>query len=534
MIIPKNEAERENFYWDLINKCMVSRSDRMGSYATLRSYFLFGAGPDKNPATFNKIFPHIDQLTSFMFASDTAKFSIELGAGVDKTEYDKTPPMIERLNNKWHDSNGDITFGQAVTWSLVFNTCLIKLVQRGKDTYPFIVDPSSFGVLREDITQLDRQEAFVHTYYTTKSQLTRDLTSHPNKNEILRRVSETTVQDNSMPSGIQRIILSNFTPTMRGNASFPMQSQNTYRPKTAEEVVEMYELWVWNDDISDYQLVTMADGGVCVFDRANTFLRGEHPFIQICPNPAYDYFWGYSEVEKLCALQDLREHRLTQIRDLLDRQANPPTALTGWIGNADENNFALSRVGGVLSTQEVTGKVEQFRPQIPQDTFAEIREIDTMFSEMSAITSVLAGRGEKNVRSGGHASDLARLGSSRPKKRALIIEDALEAMATKYLKLDQQHDATPLKTEKGQSFISHQLTENFMVKVDAHSSSPVFMEDVKSTAIELFKAKALTRERLIEMLHPPMMQQILEDLKIIEKKEAEAAKAQAEAQAKQG
>ena len=228
-------------------------------------------------------------------------------------------------------------------------------------------------------------------------------------------------------------------------------------------------------------------------------------------------------------LQDMREHRMEQISNLLDRAVDPPTALTGWMGLVDEKNFALSKVGGVLSSSEMGGKVEQFRPQVPQDTFAEIREIDHMFSEMSGISNVLSGRGETGVRSKGHASELARLGSARPKKRALVIEDSLEVLATKYLKLDQQHNPDPLRTPDGQEFISEQFTKDFMVKVDAHSSSPVFMEDMKQDAMELFKAHAITRKTLVQLIHPPMEQEILQELKIIEKKEEEQKKMEAQA-----
>jgi hypothetical protein len=536
MIIPSNPIDREQLYSEVANKCLISRDDRISQYNTLRSYYLFGSGPESRPASFNKIFPHIDTLSSFLFASDTTRFSIILGAGVNaEVEHKKTSPLIRRLNDKWSDSNADIVFGQAVNWSLVYNTMIIKLIQRGRETTPYLVDPSSFGVLREDQCQLDKQEAFVHTYYTTKSQLERDLAGHPNLKDILNRVSVSQQDTTQMSAGVQRIITSQFagaslSQNMIGNTYAPLESSLMYRPKVGEEVIEMMELYVWNDEENDYQIVTMASGGVCIYDRANFFYHGEHPFIQVCPNPAPDYFWGYSEVQRLMRLQDMREHRMEQISNLLDRAVDPPTALTGWMGLVDEKNFALSKVGGVLSSSEMGGKVEQFRPQVPQDTFAEIREIDHMFSEMSGISNVLSGRGETGVRSKGHASELARLGSARPKKRALVIEDSLEVLATKYLKLDQQHNPDPLRTPDGQEFISEQFTKDFMVKVDAHSSSPVFMEDMKQDAMELFKAHAITRKTLVQLIHPPMEQEILQELKIIEKKEEEQKKAEAQAQ----
>ena len=72
---------------------------------------------------------------------------------------------------------------------------------------------------------------------------------------------------------------------------------NRYKARVAEETVEMHELWVWNDETEDYQVVTIASPDVIIYDRpgAACSLKGECPFVQICPNPLYDYFWGASE-----------------------------------------------------------------------------------------------------------------------------------------------------------------------------------------------------------------------------------------------
>ena len=72
MRIPKEPLDREQFYLDMMDKCMVSQNERMATYTMLRSYYLFGAGMDSAPAHFNKIFPHIDQLASFMYSADTS------------------------------------------------------------------------------------------------------------------------------------------------------------------------------------------------------------------------------------------------------------------------------------------------------------------------------------------------------------------------------------------------------------------------------------------------------------------------------
>lgn len=539
MKIPNDDSEREAFYSELVSNCLVSQNDRKASYEILRYYYLFGCDPSANQAEFNKIQSSIDLLSSFLYASETTKFTINLGPEVHESEFGKLNKLGEAINGEWFDSNADVIAGQAVIWALVYNTAFVKLVvqsEPGFSILPFMVEPHQIGVLREDVPFLDRQEAIVQCYDITRSELERILENHPNKENILYRVSASRKSQNNAQDGVSRLIISSFAGqglggTMVGNLNGPFNSSNTYRPRVAEELISMQELWVWNDEISDYQTVTMADGDVCIFDRENIFVKGEHPFIQFCPNPMYDYLWGTSEVEKMTKLQDWRTARMRQISSLLDRALDPPTSLTGWNGIPDEMNFALNRAGGVLASQEMTAKVERFAPQIPQDTFAEIREIDQMFSDTTGLTNVVSGRGESGVRSKGHASELARLGSSRAKKRAMIIEDSLEKMATLYLKLMRCYDTKIYKDESGLKFSAEQFTTDFTVKVDAHSNSPIFVEDHKALAEELFKAHAIDRETLIDLLQPPMAQLLKERLKKIEKKEAEAQKAQHEAEA---
>ena len=55
MRIPTDPVEREMFYLDIMNKCMVSVENRRTEYDSLRSYYLFGSGPEEAPALYNKI-----------------------------------------------------------------------------------------------------------------------------------------------------------------------------------------------------------------------------------------------------------------------------------------------------------------------------------------------------------------------------------------------------------------------------------------------------------------------------------------------
>ena len=522
MRIPSNELIREQFFRDLIEKCMVSLQERKGDYSSLRSWFLFGSGPEESPTIFNKIYPHIDQLTSFLYSAETTRFSINVGASVPDQEQIKVPRLTLALNDEWLNSNADQVFSSALTWALVFNSTFIKLVYN-KGIHPYMVEPASIGVLREDTPYTDRQEALVHTYYITKSELYARLYSHPKREQIVKRITTSVhTKTEDLPEGVDRIIMSQSNPTIYGNVNLDLFGMNRYKARVAEETVKMHELWVWNDETEDYQVITMADPDVFIYDRPGKeiFLKGELPFVQICPNPQFDYYWGQSEVQRLVFLQQLRNNRMTEILDLLAKQVAPPTALTGFTGILDEKNFALNRAGGLLATDMPNAKAERLAPEMPSSLFEVIHECDAMFSEVSGISSILQGKGEAGVRSSGHASQLARLGSSRAKKRALIVEDSLEKVATLYLKLMQTYDKTHFTDEEGNKFIPEQFTRDYVVKVDAHSNSPIFTEDLRQLAFNLFKAQAIDKESLLDLLEPPMKQLLKDRLR---KKEQMAA-----------
>ena len=514
MRIPTDPVERELFYIDIMFKCKVSMENRRTEYDSLRAYYLFGAGPEEAPALYNKIYPHIDQLSAFMYAADSTRFSINIGASQPTLYHKMVPALTKGLYDYWLNSNADQIFGQALNWSFCYNTTFVKPIWRN-GIHPYMVEPSAIGVLREDTPYTDRQEAMVQQYYMTKSELYSRLYSHPKRDELLKRITFSEQETRKEAQGIDRVITSATNPTIYGNINLNLTGMNRYVPMVAEETVKMTELWLYSDEDDDYLCVTIADPGVVIYDRPSKsmFLQGEVPFVQVCPNPQYDYYWGQSEVQRLIFLQDMRNKRTNQILELLDKQVKPPTALMGFNGILDEKNFALQRAGGLLAADMPNAKVEQFMPDIPNDIFREIAEIDAMFAEASGIVSVLQGRGESGVRSAGHASQLARLGSSRAKKRALVIESALEKLATMYLKMMMVYDDTVYTDEDGNKFTAAQFTNDFTVKVDAHSNSPIFMEDMRELAFSLFQAGTIGKERLIEMLDPPMKQLLLEDLK---------------------
>ena len=163
MRIPKEPLQRQEFYIDIMEKCLVSKNERSAMYSTLRSYYLFGSGIDEAPAHYNKIYPHIDQLSSFMYSADTTRFSINIGASQPKSFHKMIPALTKGLHDYWLNSNADQVFAQALNWSLCYNSTFVKLVWRN-GIHPYMVEPQVFGVLREDTPYTDRQEAVLQEY----------------------------------------------------------------------------------------------------------------------------------------------------------------------------------------------------------------------------------------------------------------------------------------------------------------------------------------------------------------------------------
>lgn len=528
-------------YRETINRCRESREERRDKYSVWRQYYLFGTGLSGNQSgTINKIYPHIDQITAFMYSQETTRFNVNLGASVSDLEIPKLPILNRAVNDQWNNSNADIVFGQALLWSFVYGSTFVKTIWRGDMPESYVIEPHNFSVLREDVTQLSRQEAYEHSYWITRSQLENELSSHPSSSEIMRDITAQPKESSSTTPGMDRIMTAAYTPNMVGSVNTDLSTiTNLYIPKVAEPMIEMTELYIYDDELKDMRVVTLADPFVVIFDRPieRMFMKEETPITQVCPNPAYDYFFGHSEVERLVPLQDKRNMRQTEIDHMLEMQANPAKNFSGFPGMTDELALAMDSPGGYVQSETPGAKVDTISPDIPNDLFQAIAQIDAMFEETSGITNVMSGKGESGVRSTGHASQLARLGSSRIKKRALIIEDSLEKLATIYLKLMRKYDKKTYR-EEGSSpmdqnvFIADQLEDDFVVKVDAHSNSPIFMEDQREMIFHLFEIKAIDRETLIELLDIPMKELLKQRLKkVIEPGEAAAHKEQLQIEA---
>lgn len=544
-----NPGERLHFYSDLIQRCNATRDTRRQFYKSLRGYYLFGSQQYalSNGPRYNKIYPHIDQLTSFMFSPETTRFSIKFGPSVNKAEDNKILPMLAGVHGQWHDNGIDQAVRNALRWAGCYGWMGMKLRWKGwkrkqadgewdegGECQAFLVEPHNMGVLREDKPGLKNQEAFCETYYLTKSQLRNELVSacHARAEEIVNLAQGGHSDDTGTSAGpIDRLIVTNVTGgAVTGNASLwatPLEMM--YKPATREDLVEMQELYVYDDSIGDYRLVTFMQPSEVIWDRPleTAYIATTIPYIEFMLNPAYDYFWGHSETEKLMPFQDMRNERIEDIRHLLRKQAHPPAGLTGVMGGIpDEMTLALDTPSGILALDAPGSSIKVEQPQIPNDIWKDVAAIDDMFNEMSGLPAVNQGRGAPGVRSEGHAQLLSQLGSTRAKDKALVVEDSLDEVATLIVKLLRKYDKREYREDGKEpvKFFPNQFPDDFEAKVDGHSNSPIFTENHEQRVFALLDRKVIDREGALDLLDIPLRDLLKKRLEeVIEPAESKAA-----------
>jgi hypothetical protein len=551
MRIPGDAAERHLFYIDLIQKCMATCDNRRQFNQQMRSYYLFGC-EDRiltQQTRFNKVYSHIDTLCSFMFSPESTRFTIDLGVTVPGEDQVMVAPLTELLQAEWHDCDIDQQFKQALRWSAPYGKTLLKFrpkvfkrinelkeLEEGLKIQAFIVEPHNFGVLREDKDGLERQEAFAERFHMSKSELRNNLKAGGKKDAEIEEIMSMTqggsgsdVMADAAP--IDRLIVTAVQgDAITGNASiFTQPTATLYRPAVKEDMIEGHELYVYDDELADYRVVTYINPEINVWDRPieKIFISQTIPYVEVSMSPAYDYFWGHSEVEKLVPLQDLRNERMGDILHLLRKQAHPPSYVTGTNGGiADEMVLALDTPSGMLSVDSPAAKVESVAPELPADLWHDIEVIDQMMDELSGLPAINQGKSAHGVRSEGHAQLMSQLGSTRIRDRALTVEDCLDGVAQLIVKILKKYDKRPMRedSDQGQPFQAHQFPDDFQAKVDGHSNSPVFVENHEQKAFTLAQMKVIDRSKLLDLIDIPMRSALKKDLR--EKIEPAEAKEQ--------
>lgn len=560
MIIPLDKKHRDLEIDEIADICLSSKRERDQLYVQRKKNYHFGTIDYTVDVKYNRIESHLDLVASFLYAADHCRFNIAAKPNEDEKVINQIAALSEEWNTTFRDCGLAYLFSDAVLWSLINDSMFMKLGWNDArdDLFGKLISPSDFSVYDESEPDLDSQEAFVHTYCLNWGNAVQRLKRAGKASQIkhLSRYPGTFTEQ--LPPVLANLIISttggpNISGPMTGRASVDYQPRATYTANSDNPMVRFHEIWVWDDDAEDYCQFIKADGiDGCLSDSRETIaamrkadekvaserysnatstfgIEQEHPFVHICPYPLFDFFWGKAHIDRLVPLQVWTNERLQQISDLLEQNVDPAKVASGFMGMSDEKIDALGGPGSWVMEMIPGAKVEQLRPPVQPDLFAEFKEIGEIFLDASGLTRTVSGHGEEGVRSGKQAKQAATTGSARIKKVAVKLEEPLTKMADIGVKLIQRNSKTRMRTDDGQILVAAQVAEdNLKMRVAGHSHSPLFADETKEDALVLHKANAIDREMLITMLNPPNKDELIHRLrKRVKAEEAEKEKERA-------
>jgi hypothetical protein len=517
MRLPKTNDRLVPWAKEIIEECYVSREARRDQIGAWQQYYFMGK-TDGQQARYNRIYSHVDRLASMLFSPVDVRFNIEFDAGEPEAVHDLGHSAGRTLNREFHRCGIDMTFAQGVNTALVKGCCLLKVLWGNDGLEGWLVHPESFGVLREDIDELDRQEAFVHRNYLTKSQFRRTLSdfSESERNKIMAQIDQYAMPKNvdEKESFFHQVVIGGTNPPVglgsatgtTGQVQIVSIPAPVLHPHTAARLVEMDELWVLDTDRGDWTTIKIV--GDILIESQNrrrniSEVPQEQPFHKICPNEVDGYFWGTSEVTQSYRLQDLLNDQVLDLTRLTRLKSDPPRAAVGFSGITAEKYKVLKRPGGFISEENPNAKVQTLAEEIPAELFKSIEKTIEWFDDVAGFAPILMGQGDTGVRSSAQTSTLSRNASPRLRDRSLLVERQVTNVGDFCLKLLAVKDPEIKNTEKKQQFMLSQLPDDYHVVVDSHTSSPIFTEDAMQKAFALAKAGAIDGEDLIRLTHPP-------------------------------
>lgn len=252
----------------------------------------------------------------------------------------------------------------------------------------------------------------------------------------------------------------------------------------------------------------------------NLFVKDTLPYAKIQPNMVANFFWGRSEVTDLMQLQAWLTEHLGDVKAIMGKQVDRIIGFDGLDGLADEQFLKMKESGYYNAGPGAS--VKDMTPQMPPDALAIIEMIIKLMERVSGFPPVLSGAGESGVRAGTHAETLMKTGGSRLRDRSLLVERNCATLADAYLACMEAKDPTVYwsnPADRNTDFLIGQMLEDRRVSVDAHSSSPIYMDDHAQLNAFALKADVIGPEDFIESMPFSHKDQKLERLK--ERKKAE-------------
>jgi hypothetical protein len=550
--IPSNRVEKEELVQYVVDCCMASQEDRRSMYERRRRYFLYGQNSDAK-VKFNRLKSHMKLVSSFLFSPDGLVYNIAPPRNADEHTIQQMLALQDDFNEDIHDTGIGDVFSEAVLWGLNFDTMIIKMGWNDTKGNMFarLIEPSCFGFWREDDPDFDSQQAVNHRFALDYDEACTRLVKAGKGDQIGLLQMTDQPAESGLSDTMRSIIISavngtGINETVTGRANVDYQATPLFRARVTAPMVSFDETWIWDSEAEDYRIFhSLAGGKILLSDSAETidvikkaanedtkynsstnwFLEKQNPFVPVTPFTLYDYAWGDAHMEDIIPLQEWSEERLTEIDETLKAQVDPLRTSHGMSGLIDEKTDL--DYGAYYADDNPGSKMEEHRPPMPEDLFKEFNEIGALMMEQSGLTEVVSGKGSGGARGGQQQKQMQITGGGQIRKVAIGLEQPLVRMGDIALRLKMKNDDSQIRMPDGKEFVASQCADDFSMRVDGHSHSPLFTLENRELSTMLFKAQAIDREWLIRMLNPTLKQNLLHSLKAREKAEAQAAQQRA-------
>ena len=563
MRIPGN-VSRAIWAGDIIAACTKSRSQRIARGIAYRNIFLTG---DESgvPQTFLRTQDFIQDVRSFLYSPSDLRFAVDYFGQVSPAERAKGKAAAAFLYQHISQANIDDAMTDVVLWSLIKGKTIQQTTWTRTGLESYLIQPEMFGVYNESISSLERQEAFVHTTFPTKSRFRQMISGLSEKKQaaLMRAAEQSTVrgrEGEDQNSTLKQIVVGGLAPyttsgsqqsASRGMVNHLFAPEPSMQATLVDQLVPMDELWFWNDDQDDWATITMV-GDTIVFGEDALFnafssrdprpnkespLYQRHGFVDFCPMPLDGYFWGWSYIQLVALIQKSLNCRIDGINWMLRKQEDPPRYMSG-SNSVNQNAYAkLNKPGGYFTDSSPSVKIQDMVQPVPPDVWRSFHELNSMFDTIGGMPPIMRGEGEGSVRSQGQADALLRTGGARHKDASLKVERSVERVGancfallqakttddltawvmpnTKSIETDWEPDPFNEAPAPGMQPITFSLLDispRAKIAVDSHSASPAFRQEARELAFALHKVGAASPQRVVEMVHPTSEDSLIEDI----------------------
>ena len=496
---------------------MQNAAARASFYKGNREVYLYGCEASETSRV-NQVSPIVNKLASILYAPESIQFWVDLPTSEADEEYNRIEAVTDCLADSWHDTGLDLIFHYAVKQAIIDGCHIIgvfpeKMTQRGYSFVAYPIYPENFGVYRPGVSDLLMQQAVCMRTTLTMPEI--EYRYGPKNGDPAKHAEWQLIKDKlesasqeSLAEG--RVFVTNADASSysaSGIAQAWYGGKFAYAAQAPQNEYWLYSLYVWDDDLKDYRLLVLSgDFLVSSNPISETGIPGCLPFIKVCPQPMGNYFWGFSLVHQLAPVQEWWNGRLNEVDEFIGRQLDPSIAGVG-LGQEQEDKIdAYRQRGGYISIPNPQGKLQADRPEIKPEIFKFMEAMQMFFKDMSGVRPGAFGQQEPGIRTEGMAANLMRFSLSEPRLQALEIERQVEDAAGllwHYIKRYSGEDDSLLDSA-GQEFLPKTFSAKARIRVDGHSSSPIFLEDKANIALFLAKNQIADPDTLLDFLHPAM------------------------------